>query len=74
MSDRKVIRVSDEALASIQAYAEEKAITAGEAADKLIATAVGRRAALKAYTSTHPAQPKKAAKRSKAKRARAIKK
>lgn len=46
----KVVRVSDESAASIEAYAEEKGISFRQAADELIACGVRRFAALSKYS------------------------
>ncbi len=87
MSDRKVIRVSEETEAAIRAYAESKRrpdgeggeilVTVGEAADMLIGTAIARLAALKRYGSNKtpqaPGKPRKAAKKASAKKASAKK-
>jgi hypothetical protein len=72
MSSAKVIRVSPESDRHIREYATLKGITVSEAADRLVATAVGRRAALARFAETHTrkAPAKKAAKR-KAKRIKA---
>lgn len=72
MSDRKVLRVSEETEASVRAYAEAKGIPVGEAADKLIGTAVARLDALKRYASNkQPLPPGKPRKKAEAKPAKA---
>lgn len=68
MSDRKIIRVSAETEAAIRDYAEGKGLQVGEAADKLVGTAVARLGALKRYSANKqpqaPGKPKKKAKAS----------
>jgi hypothetical protein len=49
MSNEKVIRVSPDSDRAVRAYAKELDITVTEAANRLLATAVGRRAALARY-------------------------
>lgn len=50
MSDKRiVIRVSQSTYATLKAMADLQEITIGEAADKMISTAVGRRLALAKY-------------------------
>lgn len=45
----KVIRVSDEMYAEISAYAKQRSIGVYEAAERMLRTAVGRRAAVRKY-------------------------
>lgn len=66
MSDnRKVIRIDAEVEEMVRDYAEEKGITIGEAADKLISTGVSRLTALKRYAKNRepmpPGKPRKKA-------------
>lgn len=76
MSDRKVIRVSEETEAAIRAYGESKGVQIGEAADLLIGTATARLNALKRYSANKqpqaPGKPraKKAAAKAKSKGAK----
>ena len=53
------IRVTDEAaIKTIEKYADEKGISAPEAAARLISTAKSRLNAVRKYAAEHPAKPK----------------
>lgn len=72
MSDRKVIRVSEETETVVREYAEAKNIQIGEAADLLIGTASARLNALKRYAANKqpqaPGKPRKPKKTASAKK------
>ncbi len=58
MSERKIIRVSDESEQIARKYSEAKGIGIGEAADLLFKTADSRLGCLKRYAENHTAPPK----------------
>jgi len=72
MSDRKSISVSTESHEAISDYASSKGISEDEAADKLLSTAVTRRAALKRWFDKQPKAAK--VKKEKAPKAEKVKK
>ena len=55
--DRKVVRVSAESEGYIRGYANRRGMLIGEAADALIAMAIGRLAALARYAETKKPMP-----------------
>ncbi len=59
MTERKVIRVSAEIDQVVRAYAAERKLEVGEAADKLIATAHSRLTALQKYAGKTPAKKRR---------------
>lgn len=74
MSDRKVVRVSDETEKFAREYGASKEIGVGEAIDALVATAKNRLQALKRYASNKqpqsPGKPRKKAATKKVKKAK----